>query len=298
MIETEIKEIVTEKKQVKTQIIKKNKIKDAKKIFWKKGPCSRALFFMLNREFGFEKENEDKASDPLSGGVYQQGHHCGMLWGASLAVGAESYRNYGSLELSVGPTIETTGRLLTSFVKRAKSSHCSDITNCDQTSKLGLLKFFLTGKPISCTNLAAKWAPEAVLVASETLSSYQTVAQAEYLSCASEVVKKMGGTEEEMAMVSGFAGGLGLSGGACGALSAAIWMNTLSRVKKNTYKSALSDPVVANILQKFYENTDYEIECSKICRKKFESVEEHSEYIKNGGCEKLIKTLASDFANA
>ena len=43
---------------------------------------------------------------------------------------------------------------------------------------------------------------------------------------------------------------------------------------------------------KFYEETDYEMECEKICEKKFKTVEEHTEFIKNGGCEKLITVLA------
>jgi len=42
------------------------------------------------------------------------------------------------------------------------------------------------------------------------------------MSCASEVVRRMGGRDEERVMVSGFAGGLGLSGNGRGALSAAI----------------------------------------------------------------------------
>ena len=41
----------------------------------------------------------------------------------------------------------------------------------------------------------------------------------EPISCASEVAAKMGASDEEMVMVAGFAGGLGLSGNACGALA-------------------------------------------------------------------------------
>ena len=47
----------------------------------------------------------------------------------------------------------------------------------------------------------------------------------------------MGGTEEESIMVAGFAGGIGLSGNACGALSAAIWYKMLGWAKNNPDKS-------------------------------------------------------------
>ena len=55
---------------------------------------------------------------------------------------------------------------------------------------------------------------------SQPLSNFSQPA----LSCASEVVKKMGGSNEEIVIAAGFAGGFGLSGNACGALGAAIWM--------------------------------------------------------------------------
>ncbi len=47
----------------------------------------------------------------------------------------------------------------------------------------------------------------------------------------------MGATEEESIMVAGFAGGIGLSGHACGALGAVVWYKMLDLNKKNTGKS-------------------------------------------------------------
>ena len=66
--------------------------KDGKKVFRKLGTCSRTFFYILNREFGHPRELEERASDVLAGGIMQKGHQCGMLWGASLAIGAEAYR--------------------------------------------------------------------------------------------------------------------------------------------------------------------------------------------------------------
>ena len=102
----------------------------------------------------------------------------------------------------------------------------------------------------------------------------------------------MGGSEEEMAMVAGFAGGLGLSGSGCGALSAAIWKTILELVRKENWKSSLSDPDSEKIIKKFYEATNYKMECNEICGKRFNTIDEHTEFIKNGGCDKLINVLA------
>ena len=222
----------------------------------------------------------------------QQGYQCGMLWGASFAVGAEAFRRCGDRGRATGMTIKATQHIMESFINRAKSPDCLDITSCDFSSKFSIAKYFFSGKFWSCFKLAEKWAPEAILSAAEGLSLDQTDLSKQPISCASEVVRKMGATDAEMVMVSGFAGGLGLCGNGCGALSAAIWMNTLARVKEQNYKASFSDPNAEKLLKAFYETTDYEMECNKITGKCFKNIDEHSEFIKNGGCDKLIHVLA------
>jgi len=67
---------------------------DTKKVFRKCGTCSRTFFHILDREFGQPKDREECAADLLAGGLKNTGHQCGMLWGATLAAGAESFRRY------------------------------------------------------------------------------------------------------------------------------------------------------------------------------------------------------------
>ena len=272
--------------------IKSNKVKlKAKRAFLKKGTCSRTFFYILNREFGHPKDNEEQAADYLAGGILQSGYQCGMLWGASLAVGAESYRRFNNQSVATGMAIKATQNVLDSFIQAANSPDCGEITNTDWKRKYSILKFLVTGKMVTCFKLAGKWAPDAVQAANDGLSQSVADLPATSLSCASEVVKRMGGTDEEMVIVAGLAGGIGLSGNACGALGAAIWMNSLQRIKDGTFKSSLTDPESEKILNVFLEVSNYEMECNKICGKQFESVEEHTEYIKSGGCKKLIETL-------
>jgi hypothetical protein len=273
--------------------IKSIKIRrDTKRVFFKLGTCSRTFFYLLNRENGFPHENEERAADPLAGGILQQGYQCGMLWGAALAVGAESFRRCGDRERATTMAIKATQHIMESFISRAKSADCSDITSCDFSSKLSMTKYFFSGKFLSCFKLADKWAPDAIKSAAEGLSLDQSSLPFQPLSCAAEVVRKMGGSDEEMVMVSGFAGGLGLSGNGCGALSAAIWMNTLARVREQNYKMSFSDPLSEKILLAFYEATGYEMECFKICGQHFGTINDHTEFIKAGGCDKLIQSLA------
>ena len=273
--------------------IKSERVKlKAKRTFIKKGTCSRTFFYILDREFGHPRDEEEKAIDPLAGGILQQGYQCGMLWGASMAVGAESFRRNNDPGQATSMAIKATQDLMESFVNRTSSIECEDITNCDFTDKKSFRKYMLRGKFLNCFKLTGKWAPEALEAAKKGLVLDRDSLPKKSLSCASEVVRKMGGDEEEMLMVAGFAGGLGLSGSGCGALAAAVWKNALIHNKKNTGKSANYDPNTDFTLNAFYEETDYEMQCDKICGRRFETVEEHTEFLKNGGCKKLMEVLA------
>ncbi|KAF5416776.1 MAG: hypothetical protein C5S38_02510 [Candidatus Methanophagaceae archaeon] len=274
-------------------IIKSKKLKlRTKRVFLTKGTCSHTLFYILNRQFGNPREQEERAIDPLAGGILQQGYQCGMLWGASMAVGAEAYRKFKDSGQAIAVAVRATKQLMESFKKRTNCIDCEDFTKTDFKNKWSFAKYMLSGKFLSCFKLASKWAPEAIQAAKEGLSFEQTDLTQQSISCASEVVKKMGGSKEEMLMVAGFAGGLGLSGNGCGALSAAIWKTILELIKKDNWKTTLSDPDSERILKKFYEVTDYEMECYKICGKRFKTIDDHTEFIKNGCCDKLINVLA------
>jgi len=266
---------------------------DAKRLFLKKGTCSQTLCYLLDREFGHLKENEERAADPLAGGLMQGGHQCGMLWGAALAVGAESFRRHDDRDQAIGAAIIATQYLVDSFEKRTKTANCREITGCDWTNAFSIAKYFFTGKFFTCFNLAAKWAPEAIQAASEGLSREKTDLPQLPISCASEVAKKMSASDEEMVLVAGFAGGLGLSGNACGALSVAIWMNTLAWCKKHPGKTPpfFTNPDTKNTLQAFADATGSEILCHKIAGQRFKTIGEHTEFIKNGGCDKLMQVL-------
>ncbi len=233
--------------------------KDGKKVFRKLGTCSRTFFHILNREFGHPKELEERAADVLAGGIMQKGHQCGMLWGASLAVGAEAFQKCKNKNQAIDVAVKATQSIMESFSKREYTINCRDITRCDFSSKLSFAKYFFSGRFLHCFNLAGQWAPEAVQSAYKGLSNKETVLQKDCMSCATEVARKMGASDEEMIMVAGFAGGLGLSGAACGALSAAIWMKSLKWCREEVKKSALKNPYSKKTLNTFYDTTDSKI---------------------------------------
>jgi C_GCAxxG_C_C family probable redox protein len=269
-----------------------------RKTFWKCGACSNAMFHLLNHEFDNVKLPEEKASDMLAGGIAQKGHQCGMLWGGSLAIGTEAFRKFNDKNMAIAATINASKLLVDSFQKRTHTVNCRDISKVDWENKFDfaiyMLKTIAHGFVFSpCFNLIVKWTPEAIQTANKGLTENIHYNEP-CISCSTEVVKKMGSTEEESIMVAGFAGGIGLSGNACGALGAAIWYKMLDWGKKNPGKSQsfLNNQDVKKILRTFYMQTDSEMLCNKICNKSFNTIDEHSDYIKNGGCKNIIEALS------
>ena len=102
-----------------------------RKIFWKCGACSHAMFHILNHEYGNAKPKEEKASDMLAGGIAQKGHQCGMLWGGSLAIGAESFRKFDDRNKAIAMAMNASKHLMHSFHKRKKAVNCKDIIRVD-----------------------------------------------------------------------------------------------------------------------------------------------------------------------
>jgi C_GCAxxG_C_C family probable redox protein len=267
-------------------------------VFWKCGACSHAMFHLLNQEFDNVKLQEEKASDMLAGGIAQKGHQCGMLWGGALAIGTESFRRYNDKNIAIAAAINASKQLVDSFQRRTHTVNCRDISKVDWDNKLDftiyILKTITQGLVFSpCFNLIAKWTPEAIQAANMGLTE-NAISNQPCISCSTEVLKKMGASEEESIMVAGFAGGIGLSGNACGALGAAMWYKMLDWGKKNPGKSPaiLNNKDAKQVLRAFYIQTDSEMLFNKICSKIFNTIDEHSEYIKNGGCNNLIEALS------
>lgn len=220
---------------------KVNTAMEVNKVFKEKGTCAQTYFFILNRYFKNANEIYESASDLLAGGIMNRGYQCGMLWGSSLAVGMDSFRRYGNCPQGWNRTIETTRKICESFSRRTGTNNCRDYTGCDLTSILGFVKFtwlsFSKGLENSpCFKLAGMWVEEAIQTASENLNNKSSNLNEPALNCASVTAEKLGASDEEIAIVAGFAGGLGLQGNACGALAALIWIKMVRWCERNQEK--------------------------------------------------------------
>lgn len=114
------------------------------------------------------------------------------------------------------------------------------------------------------------------------------------MSCAAVLARKMGASEMHAVMASGFAGGLGLSGGACGALGAAIWITAMNGREEGARKiDYFNNPKYAAVIDRFVECTDCEFECSEIVGRRFEDISDHAAFVREGGCSEIVEALAT-----
>jgi len=262
--------------------------------FLKIGTCSETLMNVINRAFDNPLIPEENASMPLAGGIMQHGYQCGMIWGATLAAGAQAYRKCGA-----GPEAETRAliaaqKLIKSFSVYYNTINCLEITDIDKSSStMKMIMFFLIkGGTIGCMRMSGKYAPKAYNDIKSVLDQENIEVPASPVSCASVLVQKMGGSEMQAVMASGFAGGIGFSGGACGALGAAIWLLNLKQNDEGPSKIQFKNPQALELIDKFLKCTDYKFKCSEIVGRKFENVNDHACYLHNGGCREVINVLA------
>lgn len=238
---------------------------------------------------------EEQAAMPLAGGIMQHGYQCGMTWGATLAAGAQAYRLHGP-----GPQAETRAMiaaqgLVESFRAHNKHVNCIDLTGIDKSSSAMQMTtyFLLKGGTVSCMRMAVKYAPAAFNTIHAALSGNDVEAPASPVSCSALLAQKMGVSGMHTTMAAGFAGGIGLSGGACGALGAAIWIMGMNSLKEGAGKVDYNDSRAHTVIDKFLKSSGYEFECLKIVGRKFEDISDHAGYLRNGGCSKIIEVLAA-----
>ncbi len=261
--------------------------------FLRRGMCSQTLLAAVNHAYGRPMRDEERASDPLVGGILQHGYQCGMLWGAALAAGAEAHRRYGSGPDAQVHAILASRRAVEAFQALCHTADCSDITGMTATSTMREMAafFFLKGGSIQCFRLAGRYAPAAFRAIDAALGAAAVDAgPSDRVSCSAIVASKLGASGLHTVMASGLAGGIGLTGGACGALSAAIWLQGLNRLREGR-KVSYKSPEALALVERFLNASDYEFECRKIAGQTFASVADHVAWLHGGGCAAILDTL-------
>lgn len=285
---------------------KKNEISATRTVgaFLNRRACSETLFCVLDRAFEQSetpnsRKLEERACSTLAGGIIGRGYQCGMLWGAALNAGAQVYRHRGNSAQAEAQSIIAAERLVKSFRERNASTNCAELT-VPNIEAAGMTYFLFKGGLIRCLHRAANYAPAACDDIASCLAEQPTDVTCSPVSCSALLAKRVGATNMHTVMVAGFAGGIGLSGGGCGALGAAIWLTAMSTIKAgvdgNLWESKLFRARADATIDSFLGCSGHRFECSEIVGRRFQDVDDHAGHLRDRGCSELIERLAMQCA--
>jgi hypothetical protein len=182
----------------------KGKISKARTIFTfiSGRACSDTLFHVINRQFSQPLKTEERAVMPLAGGIMQHGYQCGMIWGATLAAGAQAYRLFGP-----GPEAETRAiiaarRIVNAFRDLTNEINCFEITDIDNKSSVMkmIYVYLIKGKTIGCFRMTGRYAPLAFDAVNSALSEENLEVPSAPVSCAAMLAQKMGASDMHATM--------------------------------------------------------------------------------------------------
>ncbi len=244
----------------------------------------------MNRAFGHPSKPEAHAAGPLAGGIVRNGYQCGMVWGSVLAAGAEAHRRFGGGPRAEAASVAAAGRIVASFRAQNGAVDCFDLTDTDFDSGAQTARYLLSGKAVGCFRMAARYAPVAFAEARAELGREPDDPPPAPVSCAALAARRLGAPDEHAVTVAGFAGGVGLCGGACGALGAAVWLDALRGGGAYKALEARAGPIVERVLAA----SGHAFECAEIAGRPFADVADHAAYLRGGGCARILEALSAE----
>lgn len=265
--------------------------------FAKVGACSATLMTVLDRAYGHPLKDEERASNPLAGGVVQHGYQCGQLWGAALAAGAQAHRLHGPGPRAESAAVNATKALLQAWRAQNSGINCLELmemTDSSMQNLSGVLKYFVKGGPIICGRRAMHFAPAAKEAIDEALAEEPAEVPPPCASCAARMARQLGASEQHTVMAAGLAGGIGLSGGACGALGAAVWLTQLAD-PEDTPGFTAEGTKIGVVIDRFLEASDHTFECAEIVGREFADADDHAGFVEGGGCAGIIDALVEAY---
>lgn len=242
-----------------------------------------------------------------------QGQACGHLWGAVLAAGIRAAKELDGAERITTATLEAARRLTGALSDDGWAFTCYENTACDFTTLGGKVKYMRSEKPKACGRKALVWASRANSVIDEVLAEYDAAGEASgcencAVACMSKIVEETGRGADEIPIVAGFAGGLGLSGNICGALAVGVFALSVkhyrdadtdrrdSKLRAAIQELNLIETDLRRLparLQSDFEKRFGSTLCREIAGRNFDDADDHSSYLTDGGCRDVVQFVAA-----
>jgi hypothetical protein len=272
--------------------------------------CSEMALTILNAAAELEWKELEEASDPLCAGlVAEMDGACGVLWGASLAAGVRARARIPDQHVARAATLASTIDMVSAYRHAGHPLDCAEVTGMGAWN---FARYMVKGNLGVCSRLFSGLGPELHAIIDRTIDEYHVRASAAPCrNCAAEAYDRVCASigfpsDGAGAVAAGFAGGLGLSGNACGALAAAIlavsmkYFTERGRPKHSMIRSDLqglflgigwmrpSMEVARRFRSRFGGKT-----CASIAGRTFASADELSAHLGTGRCEPVLEEVAT-----
>ncbi|MBW1757442.1 MAG: C_GCAxxG_C_C family protein [Deltaproteobacteria bacterium] len=278
----------------------------AKEWFLRCTSCSEASFTTHNRCAGVEAPLEEQASHLLSGGMMHQGNACGLLSGAILSAGLQAAQRFDDDATRSAATLHAAVRLADAYPETSGAINCREITGQSLITLREKVQYLREGKGRDCGRLLMKWANRTDTLIDEALTEFEgRDPNPSCTNCSVETFKRLASDEElarfDSTYVAGLAGGVGLLGRSCAALTVGILVLTLrhyaarrSQRRDSQLLGLLHEAGLgrfrkrpARLLEEFKLKFGSEL-CSEILGRQFTSPDDHASFIAKGGCRDVI----------
>jgi hypothetical protein len=234
-----------------------------------------------------------------------------LLTGAAVAAGFLARRRFSDDGMRSTAALYATIQIAKAYPELAGSANCRDITEVSLTNLSGRLRYLQHGKARMCGRLHLRWAPQAHELIKKALTQFEAqLPVRECANCAVRTLEKAvtsaGMQKEDAVVAAGLAGGVGLLGNVCGALAVGVF--TLSAIHYLRKERIKRDSRIRGSFQElagtrfrgsathlrlaFIDRFGSDL-CSQIIRRHFKDIEDHTIFIKSGGCQEIIDFIAN-----
>lgn len=282
-------------------------VKKSKILLFKTLNCCESQIVPIQVLYDVADTNLRMSVTGLAGGINNNGSTCGVIWGGSLNLAIMHRAASQSWDISNEINlIHDVQKFVNSFEQKFGSPLCRDRTSLDLKKFTGKIGLLIPSKAKGCVRQTA-WGMNYVLE-SKVNSSDSPIKSIDHCSTSifEEIKNRIGISDLYLQQLStGLSGGIGLSGGGCAALSAAIMLLGLKFGNKSIKDGKRRNPLrlaspkfikSANKLIKLFKEKFGSLECRDITNTTFEDIENFNEYRSKGRCNEINKFIV-DFTS-
>jgi hypothetical protein len=279
-----------------------------KRTMFKHFSCAESMLNLFNMASGIEQQDAEQAIDPLNAGILlEMDGGCGIIWGAVMAAGIRAAKRFEKKEDACSAALHASIEIMSAYVSSGVPMDCNRILDMDRWN---FFSYLAKGKMNVCLSIAEKWAPQFDEIIDKSLDDFKPKQMQKCINCSVNAFNSVGkgiglALSRETPWVAGFAGGIGLQGSTCAAISSAVFAMNLQyfRLRDKSPHSAPRSMIQgmgigvgwmkpSKLLVSSFKDKFHSKYCRELTGKTFKGLNDFNNHIKSGKCENIISGVS------